>query len=298
MSRRFVVVLATLVGGAAHAAPANADDAAVLRAVAELAESNGQALACRDAKAAQRAKSVMLSHAPKTARIAAAFDEGTQRGFLQQTRGQPGDCPDAAALLARLDGVAQRLQAAVAGGAHAPVPTDGDAEPLPLASVPRYLLQSTRGGAVTSEDFRGRFQLLTFGFTSCPDVCPTTLLELQQVLAALGERAAQLQPIFVTLDPQRDTPAVVEAYTQAFDPRIVGLTGPEALVRRAAESFRVRMRKVQEPGAKPDVYTIEHTAGSFLLGRDGQLLERIAYGTPVREMVARIEVWMTGAAAK
>lgn len=283
--------------GAARAQTA-ADDAA-LRAVAELAQVNGQALACQEVRAAQRAKALMLAHAPKTPRYADAFEQGTQRGFLAQT-GARSACPEPAALAARLDAVAQALQSALAGSAHAPPRIDtADTDELPPHSMPRYLLQNPRGGAVTSEDFRGRFQLVTFGFTSCPDVCPTTLAELQQVLAALGqERAARLQPIFVTVDPQRDTPAVLEAYTRAFDARILALTGSDALVRRAADAFRVRVRKVQEPGARPDAYTIEHSAGLFLLGPDGQLLERIGYGTPAREIAARVEVWLAAAAAR
>ena len=268
--------------------------AATVQAVAELAQINGQALACRDSAAAQRAKALMLESAPKTPRFGTVFDEGTQRGFLEQTQGQRA-CPDGAALAARLDAVAQRLRAATAALPHAQIADEAE---LPLHSTPRYLLQGPRGRAVTGDDFRGRFQLVAFGFTSCPDVCPTTLLEMQQQLAALGDRAAKLQPVFITIDPQRDTPAVVEAYTRAFDARIIGLSGSEALVRRAADSFKVRYRKVQEPGAARDVYTMEHSAGAFLLGPDGQLLERFAYGTSVRELGTRIERWIDAAAQR
>lgn len=169
---------------------------------------------------------------------------------------------------------------------------DDDAAAAPAR--PRYLLQGPGGRAVTPDDFRGRFQLVTFGFTSCPDVCPTTLMEMQQVLRALGPRAARLQPIFVTVDPQRDSAVVLKAYTEAFDPRILGLGGPEALVRRAADAFKVRYEKVREPGAAPDIYTMDHSAGLYLLGPDGHLLQRFVYGAPVAEIVARLEAWMEG----
>ncbi len=165
---------------------------------------------------------------------------------------------------------------------------DEDAAP----ARPRYLLQRPDGRAVTPDDFRGRFQLVTFGFTSCPDVCPTTLLDLQQVLRELGPRAARLQAIFVTVDPQRDSAVVLKAYTEAFDARILGLGGPEALVRRAADAFKVRYEKVQEPGAAPDVYTMDHSAGLYLLGPDGQWLQRFVHGAPVAEIVTRLEAWM------
>lgn len=162
----------------------------------------------------------------------------------------------------------------------------------PLRSSPRYLLMGTNGRAVSSEDFRGRLQLIAFGFTSCPDVCPTTLLEMQQILAALGTRAKHLQPIFVTIDPQRDTTEVLDAYTRNFDSRILGLTGSQELVRRAANSFKVQFEKVQEPGASENVYTMDHSVGMFLLGPDGALLAKLAYSTPVPDLVARIEHWL------
>ncbi|MES2877640.1 MAG: SCO family protein [Pseudomonadota bacterium] len=162
----------------------------------------------------------------------------------------------------------------------------------PARLSPRYLLMNGKGRAVTSEDFRERFQLVAFGFTGCPDVCPTTMLEMQQVMASLGERASQVQPIFITVDPERDTAQVLDAYTRNFDARILGLTGSPALVRRAADSFKIQFEKVQEPGASANVYTMDHTAGLFLLGPDGQLLAKFGYGVPVTEIVSRIEQWM------
>lgn len=183
-----------------------------------------------------------------------------------------------------LAGMLPRPAAAQPAGHGVSAPDDSD----PAPRQPRFLLQGPDGRAVTSEDFRGRFQLVAFGFVSCPDVCPTTMLEMQQVLARLGPRAARLQPLFITVDPQRDTVAVLKEYTAAFDPRIVGLTGSEALVRRAAEAFKVRYARVQEPGAKAEVYTMEHTAGMFLLDPQGLLVARLAYGTPVDELADRI----------
>jgi protein SCO1/2 len=172
-------------------------------------------------------------------------------------------------------------------------PTAGVSAQAQVArEAPRYLLMGTHGRAVRSEDFRERFQLIAFGFVSCPDVCPTTLLEMQQVLAALGERAQRLQPIFITIDPQRDTLEVLKAYAGNFDQRILGLSGSAELTQFAAHNFKVEYRKVQEPGAPANVYTMDHTAGMFLLGPDGQLLKKFGYGTPVKALVASIEHWM------
>lgn len=195
--------------------------------------------------------------------------------------------------------VAAALQLAVAALSPmtvqaAPPQEAASAEPVVSGAYsPRYLLMSPGGRAMTSEDFRGRLQLVTFGFTSCPDVCPTTLLEMSHVLAALGERARHVQPIFITVDPQRDTAQVLGAYTAAFDARILGLTGPAALVQRAAANFKVQFEKIQEPGAGPDIYTMDHSAGMFLLGPDGNLVAKFGYGAPVAEITERIQYWLT-----
>jgi protein SCO1/2 len=158
--------------------------------------------------------------------------------------------------------------------------------------MPRYLLMDVQGRAVTQEDFRGRFQLVTFGFISCPDVCPTTLLEVKQILEALGDQAARLQPIFITVDPARDTREVLREYTAAFDTRILGLTGSPELLRRAADSFRVQYEIVREPGAAPQNYTMSHTAGMVLLDTRGRFLARFTYGMAAREIVDRIRAEM------
>jgi len=151
---------------------------------------------------------------------------------------------------------------------------------------PRYLLQDPRGRSVTNEDFRGRFQLISFGYTYCPDVCPTTLVEMAAILKQLGEQADRLQPIFITVDPERDTGKVLQTYTEFFDPRILGLTGSPALVRRAADNFKIRYAKVREPGN--DNYAVDHSAGMILLGPDGAFIKKFAFATPVDDIVREL----------
>lgn len=151
---------------------------------------------------------------------------------------------------------------------------------------PRYLLQDINGRSVTNEDFRGRFQLIAFGYTYCPDICPTTLVEMAAILKQLGDQADRLQPIFVTVDPERDSAKVLKTYTEFFDPRILGLTGPPALIRRAADNFRIRYAKVLEPGSEN--YAMDHSAGMILLGPDGQYLRKFAFATPVDQITAQL----------
>ncbi|MCF8150020.1 MAG: SCO family protein [Burkholderiaceae bacterium] len=174
------------------------------------------------------------------------------------------------------------------GKAAAPTPKHSE-EALPDGPLlPRYLLQDHNGRALTHEDFPGRFQLVSFGFTSCPDVCPTTLVAYKNILAALGKQAERLQPIFISVDPERDTPSMLREYTTAFDPRILGLTASPELVRHAADSFKVRYEKVREPGAAPDVYTMDHSTGMYLLGTDGRFLAKFAMTLAPKEAAARI----------
>ncbi len=106
------------------------------------------------------------------------------------------------------------------------------------------------------------------------------------ILKQLGEEAERVQPIFITVDPERDTGKVLQTYTEFFDPRILGLTGSPALVRRAADNFRIRYAKVREPGAEN--YAVDHSAGMILLGPDGQFLKKFAFATPVDEIAAQL----------
>lgn len=157
---------------------------------------------------------------------------------------------------------------------------------------PRYLLQDPNGRSVTSEDFRGRFQLIAFGYTYCPDICPTTLVEMAAILKHLGDNANQLQALFITIDPERDSGTVLKTYTEFFDPRIIGLTGSPALIRRAAENFKIRYAKVREPGGDPAHYAVDHSAGMIFLGPDGQFITKFAFATPVPELAARISSYI------
>jgi cytochrome oxidase Cu insertion factor (SCO1/SenC/PrrC family) len=178
------------------------------------------------------------------------------------------------------------LAAGLAAGAvvAADLPVEDEAPPSG-----RYLLMDANGRAVTNADFPGKFQLVAFGYTYCPDICPTTLVEAAAIMKQLGDRAERVQPLFITVDPERDTPQVLAAYTAYFHPRIIGLTGSPALVARAAQNFNARYEKVTEPGAPPDRYHVDHSAGMYLLGPDGSYIRKFGYSTPAAEIAERIE---------
>lgn len=154
---------------------------------------------------------------------------------------------------------------------------------------PRYLLAGPGGRAISDGEFHGRFQLIAFGYTYCPDICPTTLVEMAEILKQLGDNASKLQAIFVSVDPERDTIEVLKTYTAFFDPRILGLTASPALVQRAAKNFKVRYAKVIEPNGDPKRYAVDHSAGMYLLAPDGSFIKKFAYGRPIGEVIAELK---------
>lgn len=130
-------------------------------------------------------------------------------------------------------------------------------------------------GRVTEESFEGQWLLVFFGFTRCADVCPTTLTQIAKVLDGLGEQSAQVQPLFISLDPERDTPEVLAAYTTFFDDRILGLTGSPEQVRQVADAYGVYVRKVP----MGDTYMLDHTGSVYLMNPDGELVSLISLQT-------------------
>jgi protein SCO1/2 len=131
-----------------------------------------------------------------------------------------------------------------------------------------FKLKTGRGEIVTDRDFRGKWLLVYFGYTHCPDICPTTLSEVVQTIDRLGAAGAQVQPLFISIDPERDTPDVMDAYVKALDARIIGLTGTPADIAAAAKGYKVHYAKVQSQDNKQD-YAMEHSSFVYLIGPDG-----------------------------
>jgi len=146
-----------------------------------------------------------------------------------------------------------------------------------------FTLADPSGRRVALADFKGKFVLLYFGYATCPDVCPTDLAVIAQALRELGPAAAGVQPLFVTLDPLRDTAAILREYTAAFHPGFVALTGSEDEIRHVATDFKVFYEKVDLPGT--NTYAIDHTPYTFLLDRDGKFVILFPPGTPADRMV-------------
>ncbi|WP_247834234.1 SCO family protein [Bradyrhizobium sp. 200] len=137
-----------------------------------------------------------------------------------------------------------------------------------------FTLLSTNGETVTDQTFRGKWLLIFFGYTSCPDLCPTALTNVSVALEKFGGDAGQLQPLFVTVDPQRDTRDVMANYLKSFDSRIVGLTGTQAQIDSVIKTYRLYVA-LQKSDASGDDYLVEHSAYIYLMDPQGKFVNVI-----------------------
>ncbi|HEX7775933.1 MAG TPA: SCO family protein [Parvibaculum sp.] len=150
-----------------------------------------------------------------------------------------------------------------------------------------FQLTDQSGKAVTDQTYRGQYMLIYFGFTFCPDVCPTELQVMSGALQKLGAKGAKVQPIFVTIDPERDTADVLAKYVKQFDPRLIGLTGTPAQIAAIAKEYRVFYEKVKDNEGSAD-YTMDHSSIVYLMGPDGGFLTFFPPATSPDEMAAKI----------
>jgi protein SCO1 len=190
------------------------------------------------------------------------------------TRGKQGFGSAALVAAALFCGIAPRPNAAVPSD-HAAVPGIED----------HFALETTSGRRVTEASFSGKWLLVYFGYTNCPDACPTALSAMAAALDALGPLAARVQPLFVTVDPERDKPAVLAKYVGTFDRRIIGLYGTEKEVDAAAKAFRV-YHTVRKLGRGD--YAIDHSAFIYVVDPGGRVVELLTGNLPGRAVAAAL----------
>ena len=187
----------------------------------------------------------------------------------------------------------------VAGGSYmtyrlltreaAPVVSTSTGSPLIKSE---FELVDQSGRPIRDEDLRGKWQLVFFGFTACPDICPTTLSNITAVLEELGPEATRdLQPLLVTVDPERDTPPVLKDYVVPFDPRILALTGTPEQVAAALRGFRVYASKRPLEGGD---YTMDHSAFIYLMDPQGAYATHFSAQTPIEDMATRLRERLGG----
>lgn len=155
-----------------------------------------------------------------------------------------------------------------------------------------FLLTDHQGHSRRLADFKGKAVILFFGYTQCPDVCPTTLLAMREVIDRLGADASRVQVLFVTLDPARDTPAVLAEYVSAFHPSFLGLYGDEQTIAATAREFKVFYTR--QPGSTPDSYSIDHSTASYVFDPEGRLRLFARYGEASDKVAADLKLLLSG----
>lgn len=161
----------------------------------------------------------------------------------------------------------------------------------PLGIGGAFTLQDGDSRTVTDRDFRGKYMLVYFGYTFCPDVCPTTLAAVADAMDRLGPAAARIQPLFITVDPKRDTPKIVKQYVAAFGPRITGLTGSADEIAKVAREYRVYYAE-HRTGPGPDDYAMDHSSVLYLMSPDGAFVAPVRADQSGEEMATNLRKLM------
>jgi protein SCO1 len=154
-----------------------------------------------------------------------------------------------------------------------------------------FALTDSSGKIVTDQDFRGRYMLVYFGFTYCPDICPAELQVIAQALDQLGDKAKKVVPVFITVDPGRDTPQAMAEYVKSFGPDFVGLTGTPDQIAATAKAYRVFYSKIENKDSSGD-YSVDHSALVYLMRPDGKYLDHFAYGTSADTMAKALRHYL------
>ena len=212
-----------------------------------------------------------------------------KRDFLQRIGGVAAWTGTAAVL-----GVSAAGLAGCKDSADAPPKATFNAVDMTGADYAKdFALADADGRTRTMADFKGKVVVLFFGYAQCPDVCPTTMLEMAQVKQQLGADGDRLQVVFVTVDPARDTAPVMKAYTHAFDPSFVALIPTPEQLAAMAKDFKFYYKKVD--GTTPTSYTMDHSAASYVYDTQGRLRLYVRYGAGVAPMVADVKTLLAQA---
>lgn len=151
-----------------------------------------------------------------------------------------------------------------------------------------FNLTNQKGEPITDKNFRGKYMLVAFGYTFCPDICPAELQLMTDAMGKLGDKESEVVPIFVTIDPARDTVEVMRDYVSNFHPRMVGLTGTEDQIKKAAKAYRVFYAKAEADSTDGQYYLMDHSAFIYLMDRNGNYLQHFPYGISIEDLAAGI----------
>lgn len=228
-------------------------------------------------------------------------------GYRRQQQKQPRLAGAAATLcMSIVAALAAAPAAASAAGADArtpsatqgasPVPSSGHAAGADSAIHPvrgflpdlDFELVAAGGKTVTEKDFEGKIVMMFFGYASCPDICPTTMAQLSQVMAALGPQAERVRILFISVDPHRDTPEILQAYVNAFDQNAIGLTGSEKQISQLARRYRVAYQIEKPRGDDTEAYEVAHSRGIYIFDDKGKARVLASDGESVEKLTAAV----------
>jgi cytochrome oxidase Cu insertion factor (SCO1/SenC/PrrC family) len=164
---------------------------------------------------------------------------------------------------------------------------------FPISFGGSFTLTDHEGRPRTDRDFEGRYLLVFFGYTFCPDICPTGLQNMATALDLLGEAGRWVQPLFISVDPERDRLKTLKAFVAHFHPRLIGLTGTEEQVRAVARAYRIHRRKVILPDTPKEEYLVDHSSIIYLMGPDGGFVTLFPHGTTPEFMAAALHRYLS-----
>ena len=155
-----------------------------------------------------------------------------------------------------------------------------------------FKLTGPEGNEISSVSFRGKIILIYFGYTYCPDFCPMTLSYLNAVMIEIAELAKDVQVLFITIDPERDTPEYLKEYVAYFHPKTIGLSGSLEQIKAIARAYRIYFAKAKEDDGASDEYLLDHSSITYLMGKDGKYLAHFSIGTSAEEIARRIRKYL------
>lgn len=175
----------------------------------------------------------------------------------------------------------------------APVPSPGTATSVGSIGKPKiggpFTLVDQDGRTVTEADFKGSYMLVYFGYTFCPDVCPTSLSVIADAMDMIGDKAERVTPVFITVDPERDTPEQMKMYVGYFHPKLVGLTGSYNQVADVTQAYKAYYAKAVDGNGSGDEYLMDHSSITYLMSPDGEFIAHFSHGVDADEMAARLK---------
>ncbi|MCP4494455.1 MAG: zinc ABC transporter solute-binding protein [Gammaproteobacteria bacterium] len=186
------------------------------------------------------------------------------------------------------DAIKQCLNADMEAAAKARQDAGSDTTPVIDGVGGRFILTNQLGETITEQEMKGKYGLIFFGYTSCPDICPTNMMVLSRAISMMKERSNSLQGYFITVDPARDTVKVLRDYLNYFDNRLMALTGSEQMIERVAKQFGVKFEKMAGASSNPELYAMDHTSSLFLMAPDGSFVTRFAYGINADDLAKQL----------